>query len=238
MRHIRKDTATSHASVLLTEWIAMRWNASQSLSYNDFDSKCQLNDYLRAEQGNICCYCQQLIDHYQSPNEAGSHNEHFIPQSQSHADEELQVDYTNIYACCNYSKGRRKGETHCGEAKGDKLIPENLLLRSNCSSCFKYNTIGEILPQCTFHTFEECTNHKSELNIDEQNALDMITALNLNQQALVKKRKDVQTDLFRFMNLRSCDSIRNKAISLNGTLPYAPFIDMLLYFMKSHLSKP
>lgn len=75
MRHISKGVIP----LIITDYCRMRHIANQQITYEDFDQKEELNNILRADQKNICCYCQQRIDHYQNKNVGGSHNEHLVP---------------------------------------------------------------------------------------------------------------------------------------------------------------
>ena len=71
MRYIKKR----HTPQYLTQWKNERIEAGQKLYYNEFNYKPKLNDDLREDQHYICCYCQQIITHYQGDKDGGSNNE-------------------------------------------------------------------------------------------------------------------------------------------------------------------
>nr|WP_321520898.1 retron system putative HNH endonuclease [uncultured Macellibacteroides sp.] len=231
MRYIKKKI-NSKASALLLNWIKERKKAKQSVLYSDFDRKEELNGYLRSEQKGICCYCQQPITHFQKDSYEGSHNEHFIPENGIYGRPDLQMEYMNIYASCNYSKGKKPSDQHCGEAKHDSKIDTNFLQKVSCHSYFKYNTIGEIVPSCPFLTIRDCEINHSKLTPSQQEAFKTIKVLNLNQTSLVALRKKEQTILFEILNKLSKDQINARIQLWNNSNTFPRFIDMLLYYMK------
>jgi len=231
MRYIKKKI-NSQASVLLLNWIKERKKAKQSVFYSDFDRKEELNGYLRSEQKGICCYCQQPITHFQKDSYEGSHNEHFLPENGIYGRPDLQMEYMNIYASCNYSKGKKPSDQHCGEAKHDSKIDTNFLQKVSCHSYFKYNTIGEIVPSCPFLTIRDCEINYCKLTPSQQEAFKTIKVLNLNQTSLVALRKKEQTILFEILNKLSKDQINARIQLWNNSNTFPRFIDMLLYYMK------
>lgn len=231
MRYIKKNTVSSPAASLLNNWCRTRINAGQDTLYVNFDSKEELNDILREEQGEICCYCQKRISHFQRDNREGSHNEHFIPENGEHGSVELQTDYLNIYACCNYSKGREKDKQHCGEAKSEKSI-DGFIKQVDCHTFFQYNTLGEILPKGPYQRWSDFELNYQVLTPLQQKAFNTLKILNLNQQELVCERKQIQTSLFKMLNNRTRQQVQAKISVLNTSKPFVPFIDMLLYYMK------
>lgn len=93
-----------------------------------------LHESLMAEQGHICCYCEQYIT------KDKSHIEHIMPRS-NYPDE--VVDYDNLTASC----GQIFGE-HCGHFKGNWYDPALFVspLHSECEKRFMYKASGEIFP--------------------------------------------------------------------------------------------
>lgn len=227
MRYIHKNI-NSDASKLLRNWQTQRIKANQNLAYNEFDKKSLLNRYLIEEQGGICCYCQQKITELKRTKNTGdSHNEHLIPQS---ANEDLQTNHGNIFACCCYSSGFPKHLQHCGESKGDKLIYE-FIKWIDCSNHFKYNIEGEIMPEGCYNSFREFEFNKNLLDFKQKKALEAIITLNLNQISLKEERKKDITVLITMLNKLSVQQVQSKMEEFN-TKPYKRFIDMLLYYMK------
>ena len=227
MRYIQKRETPQY----ITDWIELRKLADQKISYEDFNKKPKLNCDLREEQHHICCYCQQILTHFQGDKNGGSHNEHLIPENGSNANFDLQMDYNNIFACCIDSSGMEKKNQHCGEAKKDKLI-RGVIQEANCSSLFKYNGLGEILPNGSFDTFEDYKVYKSNLPIDQLEVLELIETLNLNCTYLVNERKKDQTALIKVLNLIPKERVEQQILIFEKEPYFRRFIDMLLYYMR------
>jgi uncharacterized protein (TIGR02646 family) len=231
VRYIHNNI-NSPAVALLNDWNKLRKQVGQKLSYNDFNNKPLLNDILREEQGGICCYCQQKINHYQGTNIESSHNEHLFPEKgKNNTKKERQTEYVNLYACCNYSKGMKKSQQHCGEAKHDEVIYE-FVKWVDCNTHFKYNSKGEITPQGSYNTLDEFEANESNLTFKQKEALNAIKILNLNQSSLVQKRKKEQTVLFEILTKLTKSQVKEKIQEFNNERPYKQFVDMLLYYMK------
>lgn len=115
---------------------------------------------LAAEQGYICCYCNQDIsnDYF--------HIEHFRPQENF---DHLEIEYSNLHVSC--IKNKKKGApSHCGDAKANWF--DNTLTLSpldNHEASFKYLGNGDVEAGIT-------------------NASDMIDKLNLKDESLKAKR--------------------------------------------------
>ena len=232
MRYIPKPNGSKTETLLRKARIWMRTMGISEL-YDNFNDKKPLNDFLREEQKNICCYCQRRIDHFQGDNERGSHNEHFEPENGPHAQPLLQLDYENIYACCNASKGFEKRLQHCGEHKGSDVIHRNFLRMTNCSDYFKYNTNGEILPCCPMNSYSEILANRDKLTPIQKDALQAIEVLNLNVDSLKDYRKNVQAEIFRFALHRTRQQLEHKVMLLNtAQKEYIPLVDMVLFFLK------
>lgn len=232
MRNIPKPKC-SEARTLLDNARKDMQKAGISETYDKFRDKEKLNDILRKEQKNICCYCQRRINHFQGMNEQGSHNEHFFPEKGKDARMDLQLEYENIFACCNISKGFERRLQHCGEHKGSEKINRNFLTMNNCSDYFKYNTNGEILPQCSMNSYEEVCLHRDKLTNIQQEALQMIEVLNLNADSLKDFRRNVQADLFKIVLGKSKNQLEHIIRVWNTELnEYVQLIDMVLYYLK------
>lgn len=237
MRYIPKPNYSSAKSLLDDARMSMRKIGLNEL-YCNFSEKEQLNSLLREEQKEICCYCQRRIDHYHGNIASGSHNEHFYPEGGDNARVGLQLDYSNIYACCNSSRRYEYRMQHCGEYKGDKLIKTNFLQLKNCSDFFKYTINGEILPQCPYNSYEDVLKNRNKLTSVQQDALEMIECLNLNVVSLRKFRVNVLSDLFLYAKNRTSHQLIYKAQLINTERRrYLPLVDMLLFFLKKLVNK-
>jgi uncharacterized protein (TIGR02646 family) len=230
MRYIQKREAPQY----LIQWKVARAAAGQNLAYEHFDFKRQLNQDLREDQHHICCYCQQIITHFQGKKEGGSHNEHLVPENGPFGNYDLQVDYNNLFACCNITVGMGKKEKlrrHCGDAKGDLLI-RGFIQEQTCTNSFKYNNLGEILPNGSYPSFKEYQANRNALSKDESEALNTLEVLNLNSVTLVNDRKKDFDKLFKVMVRLNKQIIDQKIIDFQQLTHFPRYIDMLLYYMR------
>jgi uncharacterized protein (TIGR02646 family) len=226
MRYIRKGNEPQ----IISNYRMLRQNAMQVVSYPDFNQAEDLNDILRVEQRNICCYCLQSINHFQKPNEAGSHNEHLIPQQGANGNALLQMDYNNIYACCNYTKDFPNEDSYCGEHKADSLIT-NFIQQQDCRTFFKYNSTGEILPNGNYETEDEFNLHENILPQNQKNALKTIKVLNLNQAVLKKRRVDLINQIIPLISNISTQQAQAKIQRMTNSNPLPPFVELNIYYL-------
>ena len=230
MRYIIKRPSPSY----IADWKATRVAAAQNLAYEEFDHKRQLNDDLREDQHHICCYCQQKITHFHGDNKSGSHNEHLVPENGPYGNFALQMEYSNLFACCNTTAGmgkKEKSKRHCGDAKGDKPI-RGFIKETRCSEHFKYNNLGEIIPNGSYRMFEEYKANRTTLTKDELDALEMLEVLNLNSTLLVNDRKKDFDRMLRILMRIPKATIDSKMIEFESNTHYPRYIDMLLYYMR------
>lgn len=128
MKHIVK----SHAPADFENWKASHPDATfKSLGFSSAGvAKTALRQSLIAEQGGLCCYCEIRIDN------GDFHIEHFRPKGQF---PELQLDYSNMHACCRREAVGGESEC-CGHKKKDEFSPDLVSpLEPDCASHFIYN---------------------------------------------------------------------------------------------------
>ena len=228
MRYIQKGATP----VFMQDWINARIGAGQNLRYEEFNQKPQLNEVLRIVQKHICCYCQQRITALKITKTIGDcHNEHLVPQNGPNGNVALQMKYSNIYASCSYSDGITEKHQYCGVVKKDDLV-HPFIQDINCSSYFKYNTNGEIIPNSiTYSFYEDFIANEETLGADEKRALETIRTLNLNVSYLVEERKKLQTRLFKILTVVPLARVQLKIQQFNNDQRFYPYIDMLLYYM-------
>lgn len=227
MRHIDKKEFPA----IILDYKKSQEEMNLPYTYASFRYKRALNDILRTEQKHVCCYCEQIITHFQGHNIGGSHNEHLIPQKGVDGDTSLELEYSNIYACCNYSKGLKPNKQYCGEAKGDIRIRE-ILKEKECSTYFKYNILGEILPVGEFLTYKDFCEHDLVLSKLQRDVLYAIQVLNLNCTYLVEERKKVLSSLIKVINSVPILKLKTKIEEMDGEEKHFRFVDMLLFYMK------
>lgn len=238
MRTIQKSKKSTALALLESEKKKMQ-ESGISVLYDNFNPKKELNDYLRQEQHGVCCYCQRRITHHNKPNEDGSHNEHFYPENGINGREDLQLDYNNLFACCNTTKDFEEKLKHCGDAKHDTLLDPNFLLDSSCSTLFKYNHDGEMTPTGPYRTYAEFLDNEPNLTHSQQSILYAIKVLNLNVNSLKEMRLGIQSDTFKFMIGKTAAQLQHKIAVLNVPSPdedYVPMVDFVIFLLKERVS--
>ena len=122
-----------------------RWKASGSKDwqpeYGSMPSEIKgaVKSALMADQGCICCYCENSIS------DRDSHIEHFRPQNDSTVN---PLDFDNMLCSCQNQTIKGK-PLHCGHRKGAWFDQDMLLspLERNCEGRFSFSGIGEITPR-------------------------------------------------------------------------------------------
>lgn len=142
-------------------------NSDWKPTYDKLDSfvKQAIKQSLMAEQGYICCYCENAL----SDND--SHIEHFQPQSDPYVD---SLDFSNLLCSCQ--NDLKKGEPrHCGTLKDNWFDETQLIspLDSTCEKRFAFTADGSIKPA----------------NNDDQGAVTTIEKLGLNIPKLRELRQ-------------------------------------------------
>lgn len=158
MKHIEKNAEPP----VFAAWKAQA-NEDWQPSYADLrgDIKKAVKEALMAEQGYICCYCEQGLT------DSDSHIEHFRPQSDPAVD---PLDFDNLLCSCQNQV--KKGEPrHCGNLKEDWFDPDRLIspLYVDCESRFTYTGNGGIKPANTHDLSAEKTIEKLGLDIRKLN---------------------------------------------------------------------
>ena len=230
MRYINKGLPPA----VITNFIAIQQPIGVNLNYAAFifaGHGPALNQILRVEQRQICCYCLQRIDHFQGNNEGGSHNEHLVPQHGLHGNANLQLTNTNIFACCNYSKGETPASQHCGEAKGDLPITD-FITNPDCRDFFKYNIIGEILPNGIYNLAVDYRTNYGTLPGWQQDAIDTIETLKLNCEILKTLRRQITITVIRQAQSLSRPQAQGRIQILNHQNPFAPLVELIIFYLQ------
>lgn len=163
----------------------------------------------------------------------GSHNEHLVPENGPFEDFGKQMDYNNLFACCIDSRDLKKKERskrHCGESKEDRPI-RGFITEENCRNFFRYNILGEIIPNGDFDCWKDYVSHKNELTKDVKDAFEAIEILNLNCHFLVEDRKGDLDKMLRTITNLPKEKVDQKIQEFGNAGVYPRYIDMLLYFM-------
>ena len=133
------------------------------------DVKGRFGEFLREEQGFLCCYCEEEIV------KGSCHIEHFKPKS---CFPDYALDYFNLIASCNGCG--TKGDLTCGMKKRNIYFP-TLISPSDptCETRFLYTADGQILP----------------VDEKDENAWQTIALLGLNAPKLRRRREMVWQEI-------------------------------------------
>lgn len=135
------------------------------VNFDNIPDKETLKLSLLEEQGYLCCYCLGRI----SADHKKMKVEHWHSQSKY---PEEQLDYKNLLAACIGGEGNRKGLQYCDTRKGNAEIKINPT-SPDCEKLVRYGSDGSV--------YSDNTKINEDLN----------DKLNLNQEQLVKNRKNV-----------------------------------------------
>lgn len=168
-----------------------------------------LGDWLREEQGFLCCYCEEEIA------KGISHIEHFKPKSHF---PELQLDYFNLFASCN-GCGKREDMT-CGMKKKDIYFP-SLISPSDptCEPRFFYTADGQILP----------------IDENDDKGWETIALLGLNSPRLRRRREMVYQEIQNLQTLFAPDDFQRYIrirLEKNPKGRYCEFWTTVQYFSR------
>ena len=167
MKYIKKTQPPPEFTACKKKKPLMDWDFFCRQEYSKI--KTILANYLRTEQGFICCYCEEEIVRGES------HIEHFKPKSLYPEDD---LNYFNLLASCNGSDS--KESLSCGMKKRNLYF--NRLINPTdpqCESRFIYTADGQILP--------------TDENDDD--AWQTIAVLGLNGPKLRRRRAMVYEEL-------------------------------------------
>ena len=91
---------------------------SRREDYDDLvsEEKDAMKQVLLEEQGYKCAYCMSNISM------SNSTIEHYIPRKGTNGDMSLSLDYRNLFAVCDTTRGCPEEEQTCDVKKGDKLL--------------------------------------------------------------------------------------------------------------------
>jgi uncharacterized protein (TIGR02646 family) len=192
------------------------WDTFQS------PEKPELHDALLAEQGNICCYCNDRIGK-PSPK---SHIEHIKPRSQFEAD---RLNYRNLVASCQ-GEDEQRLPIHCGQAKADwpdmTAFNAGLMispLDEHCEDAFRFTAIGEIRPA------------DGLLNAA---ARETIKRLHLDVKKLEASRRQAIEGVLEGIEAETVDSLQKQIASYsqkNEDGNFLRFCSAIIYILKQHL---
>ena len=193
-------------------------------SREDYDElvsseKDEIKEILLEEQGYKCAYCMSNI------NMNNSTIEHYIPRKGTNGDMSLSLDYLNLFAVCDTTRGCPEEEQTCDVKKGDKLLHIDPRLQEHIDTIY-YDRSGYI--RSSFSSGAE--------NFDD----DLNQILNLNSRQLLNNRVSAWKTLMRLMNQKKDktwkpDFIHKYIDKLSGSDDRTAYSGFLVYLLKQRV---
>jgi uncharacterized protein (TIGR02646 family) len=210
----------------------LTYKSARYIFDNYKDKNKGLKQALLEDQGYICCYCMQRIEH--KPN---TKIEHFKPISKY---PEKTLDYNNLFVACNgiiTSESTNKEERkirHCDTSKGDCEGKQ----RTKNDSCDL--TINPISGEKYITQY----SNNGEIEYLDLVKNDIEEVLNLNNHILKRNRKTtLKAVIIEITKKRksawTVSQIKNKIKEYqekNGKNKYKPYCQVIIYFLEKRLS--
>ncbi|MBQ5564450.1 MAG: hypothetical protein IIT39_13845 [Clostridia bacterium] len=181
--------------------------------------KDELKQVLLEEQGYKCAYCMSNISM------SNSTIEHYIPRNGTNGDMSLSLDYRNLFAVCDTTRGCPEEEQTCDVKKGDKLLHIDPRLQEHIDTIY-YDRSGYI--RSSFSAGAE--------NFDD----DLNQILNLNSRQLLNNRVSAWKTLMQRMNKKkdktwTADFIHKYIDKLSGSDDRTAYSGFLVYLLKQRV---
>lgn len=178
--------------------------------------KDEIKQVLLEEQGYKCAYCMSKISM------SNSTIEHYIPRNGTNGDMSLSLDYRNMFAVCDTTRGCPKDEQTCDVKKGDRLLHIDPRLQEHIDTIY-YDRLGYI--RSSFSSGAD--------NFDD----DLNEILNLNSRQLLNNRVKAWNNLMQLMNRKkaktwTADFIRKYIEKLSGADDRTAYSGFLIYLLK------
>ena len=145
------------------------------------EEKDAIKKILLEEQGYKCAYCMSKIKMDNST------IEHYIPRNGENGDISLSLEYRNLFAVCDNTRGFSETEQTCDVKKGDRLLHIDPRLQEHIDTIF-YDRSGYI----------KSSFDSGENNFDD----DLNRILNLNSRQLVNNRVNALKTLMQRMSAK------------------------------------
>lgn len=193
--------------------------------YKDFNRTSELRRILIAEQHDVCCYCQRHCKAYRT--------EHSYPENGPDVNESVkqQLEYNNLFASCIDSSGNAPYDQYCDVKKGNIIIRE-FIKETACQGYFRYNSIGEIIPNGRYHVWRDYEN-ASALTENEEDACYAIRVLNLNHYSLVDARKGCLDALLSSLKKKTKEEWKAKIEEWLHSDVFPDFIELRIQYIET-----
>ena len=143
-----------------------RESGGDDASWDGFPGKDKVRELLLKDQGHLCCYCMRRIDISKMK------AEHYRPRKGPNGSPERQLDWSNLLAACDKSRGMKRAQQTCDTRKSDDLITIDPQRKPHIEKL-------KFLPNGKLVYGREEEPYQSDIN----------DRLNLNSKILVRNRK-------------------------------------------------
>ncbi len=143
-----------------------RESGGDEASWDGFPEKDKVRELLLKDQGYLCCYCMRSIDISEMK------AEHYRPRRGPSGAPERQLDWSNLLAACDKSRGMKRTQQTCDTRKSDDLITIDPQRKSHIEK-LRYLPNGKLVYGREEEPFQSDINDR----------------LNLNSGILVRNRK-------------------------------------------------
>jgi uncharacterized protein (TIGR02646 family) len=189
-----------------------------------------LRKSLLEDQGYICAYCMKRIPHSHTEYGVKSDKmkvEHYIPQTNATSiAQQLDITYTNMFACCMGNHGQKKAFETCDTRKGESSLTITPLNAAHIRT-LKYGADGSIYS--TNAVFE--TEINQILNLNEDNLKRQRESIHKLIVKIVKKEFD-KPNLTRQQKNTYLDELINWW-NTKSDEKYQPFCMVAINFLES-----
>lgn len=181
-------------------------------------TKKELKFSLLKEQGYLCAYCMARIS------EENMKIEHIYSRNMH---PELELNYTNLVACCLGNEGKSYKEQHCDTSKKDKCLYKNPAIHGDfIIKTISYNQNGSI--KSSDKDFDNEINDTLQLNIEE---------LCINRRTVYKAVNDQLSKLQDYTNKNKIIKILNIWKNKNKYGKFEPYSGVAIFILEKRLRK-
>ncbi|KHT54448.1 hypothetical protein RJ41_08010 [Alteromonas marina] len=193
-----------------------KYDPNASYSNLPADVKTEIKESLLDEQGQLCAYCMGAIKI------DTMRIEHWASQTNN---ANLELDYSNMLACCQGNEGQNPSFYICDKRKADsdlKYNPSNP--RHSILTRLSYDGQGQI----------------KSLEVDFDKQLNVV--LNLNETRLVKNRQSAKKVVNQLLNKNSGTRKKSTIQTLiqnlkkrNDKHSFTPYYGYLIYYLENKI---
>jgi uncharacterized protein (TIGR02646 family) len=184
------------------------------------DAKGEMRAALVREQHGLCCFCMQRVEASVAP-ALKVKIAHWMPQT---VDSTRELEWVNLLAACPGNEGAPRNRQHCDTRQGNEVL--------------------RVSPREEAHVASLSYTHGGEIRTTRDELRDDIeTRLNLNDEALCKRRREAVIRMTDALGRRSAVAFSARALrdalarcstpDAKGNLP--PFAGALEWWLRRRL---